>query len=214
MALINIEGPDGSGKDAVADACAKRIGDIERLNFPNDNSPSGKLIRDYLKGEWAAYSRPSLSARPAISALAFQSLQLTNRMEVFDRLMRAQSAGSMGEHLIIARYWQSGWVYGQLDGLDGDYLERLHSGLPSPTVNILLRTTAETCMARRAKRDGAVAPERYEGKMAKTLDIVRLYNELWQRYQSLATWRVVDAEQPLDDVVEDVLEHIEATCGI
>ena len=137
------------------------------------------------------------------SALAFQALQIANRMELMPRLRAAQRSGS---NLVLARYWQSGWVYGQLDGLPAAWLHGAHADMVQPDLNVLLNAPAEACMERRASRDGALAPERYEGKLDFTRKVVDLYRDLWRGFAPLDSWRVIDALRPFADVVADIVE--------
>ncbi|HSC13513.1 MAG TPA: hypothetical protein VLI71_00245, partial [Gammaproteobacteria bacterium] len=147
-------------------------------------------------------------------ALAFQALQVANRMELMPRLVEAAAlsqTGRDGHDLVLCRYWQSAWVYGQLDGLPAEFLERVHSAMVQPDVNVLLDASPETCMARRERRDGAGKAERYEGRLDRTRKIVELYRALWHReapFKRSGRWVVIEAEQPIEGVIRDVLTAI------
>lgn len=209
MSLIVIEGPDCSGKNTVADALARQLG-AKRLDFPDrTNTVTGPLIDGYLKRRWRVECREadgSYSGKKAddlAGALAFQALQVTNRMEHFWALSAAKQSAT--EHLVLVRYWQSGWVYGQLDGLDPVFLRGVHRGLPQPDLNILLDVSAEECERRRAARDGAKAPEIYEGKLAFTRRVIDLYRACWaEGARTGIGWIVVDAARPAAEVVETI----------
>lgn len=202
--LIAIEGADGCGKDSVADAVAKVMG-AERLNFPNDDGVTGPMIREYLARRWAVWCEGDLgpcSPEPALSALAFQALQVANRMEVMGRIRRA-------EHMVLARYWQSGYVYGALDGLDPDWLLAVHECMEQADINILLDLDAEAALERQGDRGETL--ERYEGKIEFTRKVVDGYRDLWEADIMMSApgwWRVVDASQPLDVVVASVLKIV------
>jgi thymidylate kinase len=167
--LIVIEGCDGSGKSTVAENMAQRLG-CRVLSFPNDAGVTGPMIRSYLRQEWwihRAFDSEGNDCRnlqypfrPPVDcvgdALVFQALHIANRMEVMPKL-QAAAADYTPYHavnLILARYWQSGWVYGQLDGLDPQWLRDVHQGMAQPTLNILLDLDPQTAMKRRADRDG------------------------------------------------------------
>lgn len=205
MSLIAVCGVDGCGKDSVADAVAKAIG-ADRLNFPDRRSITGKAIDRYLRGEWAVCAPFNAGAGVVdqpLSALSMQALALANRLEQWPALSSA--AGSRDRHLVLARYFPSGWVYGQLDGLDRKWIDLVNAPFPQPDLCVLLDAAPETCMARRAARDGkATAPERYEGKLDRTRKIVSLYRELWG--EGRRGFMVVDAEQPIESVVARVVE--------
>lgn len=222
------EGPDGCGKDSVANLVAKhlevangRLAPV-RLNFPNDNGYTGPMIRSYLRKAWHVSVKSHWDSKEEkgdfelntfddeASALAFQALQVANRMEVMPML--ARSASSFTYHTVMARYWQSAWVYGQLDGLDEAFLTNVHAAMAPGNYNFLLDVPAEVCMERRARRDGALPPERYEGKLEATKRIVDLYRDCWGKFgvpKENELWVVIDATQPLEKVVRDVLGAID-----
>lgn len=214
--FVSIEGSDGCGKDTIAAELAKRMKDeVEVINFPNDDAVTGPMIRDYLSRRWSVVSSDA-SLQPGKgqvaqdiqrSALAFQALQVTNRMELMPKLINA--AGNATQHVIAVRYWQSAWVYGQLDGLDPEWLHHLHSTMVQPVLNVLLDIDAETSMARRAARDGDKNPERYEGKLKFTEQVVDLYRALWKSQESpYGSYIKVDATQSIGYIVQEILERM------
>jgi len=204
--LIAIEGCDGAGKSTVAAELAKRLnGSV--ISFPNDAGVTGPMIRSYLKsnwkvhfdnggGVWCGKSEPWMLKS---DALAFQALQIANRMEVMDRL---QIATTRKPDIVLARYWQSAWVYGQLDGLDPDWLRMVHQTMAQPTLNILLDLDPIVALQRRADRDGKLPPERYEGKLSVTTKVANLYRTLWEQERK-DYWFVVDANQAFEKVCGD-----------
>lgn len=215
MSLFVFEGGDGCGKDSVANAVAEKIG-ARRLNFPNDNGYTGPAIRSYLRREWAVckpYNEGAGVVDSHLSALAFQALQLSNRMEVMDIL--AQSEGSATRHHVLVRYLASGLVYGQLDGLPLEWLISIHRTVVRPQIHFLLDVSPEEVMRRRAARDGVLTPERYEGKLDLTKKVVELYRELWANppkmhfegaeYKDYSQWIVLDAMRPLNEVIQEAL---------
>ena len=208
--LIAIEGVDGCGKTSVAEELARRL-KAEVIPFPNDAGVTGPIIRQYLKGEWAIckpFNERAGVVEPHLGALAFQALQVMNRMEYMPRLMDAGLSEPEGPRIILARYWQSGWVYGGLDGLDRDWLARVHETMAEPHLTLLLDITPEEAMRRRAARDGELAPERYEGKRDFVARVVESYRELWKQHEGNGTWDVIDAMRPFSDVVTNCYERI------
>jgi thymidylate kinase len=216
--LVVVEGIDGSGKSSVVEALSSVTG-IPHMSFPNDAGYTGPMIRSYLRKEWLVEPQPRktpegfpLASAPLdaeASALAFQALQVANRMEVMPRLQQARLCPYSKESMILARYWQSGWVYGKLDGLDPDWLIRVHAGMAQAHVNILLDLPAEEAMRRRAARDGELPCERYEGRRDFTEKVAALYRELWNRPDpSEGEWVIVNANQPLHAVMTDCLAAI------
>lgn len=196
--LICIEGPDGSGKTTVAKRAAEHLVGAEYLRFPRYGSKTGQLIKAYLNHGWELRANPSLAVENVAEARAFQALQVCNRLEVIDDLRAA--AGSATTHLVLDRYWPSGWVYGQLDGLETAWLDQVHRTLPSLDLAVLLDLPAEETVRRRVERDGATA-ERYEALPLDRHRRVRiLYLRLWAR--SGPWWRIVDATESPDEVFD------------
>jgi len=214
--IVCIEGADGSGKSVVAHEVGKALGGCDVISFPNDAARTGPLIRSYLRREWVIADRlgERLGGGPvndhAAGALAFQALQIANRMELMPRLLDAKKRNI---DLVLCRYQQSAWVYGQLDGLPRDWLELVHEAMVQPDANILLDASPKTCVDRRQARDGVTAPERYEGRLELVGQIVASYRDLWRaaidRRKASESWFIVDAERPLDEVIASVLGAIE-----
>jgi len=208
--LIVLEGADGCGKSTLGRAVAKAIkGDV--LEFPDDNAVTGPLIRSYLRKEWyVAKRRPEASLDDKAGALAFQALQVTNRMEHMERIAKAKE--SLTDHLVLVRYWQSAWVYGQLDGLDPKWLVQIHAGMVQADLNILLHLDAKESMRRRAARDGNKAPERYEGVAEFTQKVIDLYVKLWHSaggiQKHLDIWRIIDVRKPIQNVSAEVTAEV------
>ena len=218
--IIVLEGYDGCGKSSVGVALAQELGAL-LIEFPSDEgTETGPVIRSYLRKEWhvALGDRSSHETVVAddIGALVFQSLQIVNRLERLPDILEAVKAG---RHVVLVRYWQSGWVYGQLDGLDGGWLRNIHKSLPQASINILLDVRAETAMARRAARDGDLPPERYEGKLDTAQKVTSLYHQLWllgeqhwllgEQHCYPGVWMQVDADgSSLNDVIALVKEQV------
>jgi thymidylate kinase len=209
--IVVLEGHDGCGKSSVGKYIANAL-NAEFVEFPNDNGLTGPMIRDYLKQRWEI---KSLDATPAPergkvaldaqrSALAFQALQIANRWETFPTLDQSKD-------WVFVRYWQSGWVYGGMDGIDSDWLLKVHEGMPQGDVNILLDTTIETSMKRREARDGATPPERYEGKRDFGAKVWDRYRALWdmQGREGRGRWHTVNAENPFKEVINEVCDILD-----
>ena len=212
--LVVIEGADGAGKTSVGKVVAEAL-KAKLIHFPNDEGETGPLIRSYLRKEWAVMRHDEEMHYHGVSelddqgsALAFQSLHVANRMERMAELNLCVGAATF--HAVAVRYWQSGWVYGQLDGLDRRWLMEVHAGMAKPDVNILLDVEAHVGLQRQQDRDGGKV-ERYEGQIEFCQNVVRLYRELWKdvtlrqpflRPNSVdGGWPVVDARKSLNDVL-------------
>jgi thymidylate kinase len=177
--IICLEGIDGCGKTTQAQALATAL-DGRVIAFPDYTSESGTLIHANLAGYWRA------DADPRVNALVLQSLMLTNRMEHAPAI----AATPPDQHVVFARYWPSGIVYGGADGLDHEWLLRIHAHLPPADLWILLDVDAEQSAERRPDRR-----DRYEAQPGLMADVARRYREFWaeMRVYHGDAWRVVDA---------------------
>jgi len=179
--LFVLEGIDGCGKNTVAELLARRFGG-KVLGFPAADTVTGFAIRQYLAG----------IEHEAHGPLAFQALQLVNRIEYFDTLANPPVP------LVLVRYWQSGVVYGSMDGLDREFLIRIHEVLPQAHFNVLLDlpvTEADSRLAGRTTKEIYEVPE----KMQRA---ATLYRELWAEHNH--TWPVIDATQSVDLIVDQL----------
>jgi dTMP kinase len=196
--LIVVEGVDGSGKTTASKALAARLG-VDWQCFPDRTTPIGKVIDGYLKHEWAAgFDNLATDEEDEhLNALVFQGLQFANRLEHLDRLRQTPHRS-----LVLDRYWQSGYAYGKLDGLDGDYLIRASQNLPQATLNILLDLPPLES-AKRMKARGA-PPEHYENE--GVLHKLRsYYQEVWgwgRCEQGERYWKVVNAMGSKEELQE------------
>ena len=145
--IVVIDGPDGVGKTTVSQELKERISKIHNallIEFPSKLAPrSHDLIREFLASNRmldTSDSIMSLSRLEVEQAIVLQSLFLANRIELIPLLKEEDAKGT---YVICSRYWQSGWVYGQIDGLDGDWLEAIQNVLPPAHLNILLTATMD-----------------------------------------------------------------------
>lgn len=180
--LVVIEGPNGVGKTTVVEALTKRFSETRVVAFPNDSTLTGPLIRSYLREEWeltGRYKRKSVE-----EAMVFQCLQVVNRLELLPVLVFGRDREDVV--MMLPRYWQSGWVYGQLDGLPAKWLSHIHQCLPQAQLNILLSAPLQVCAQRRQERDGDL--DRYEDPELLEREY-QLYHQLWDDHPE---WLVVD----------------------
>jgi dTMP kinase len=195
--ILVLEGLDGCGKSTVMDALAERM-NASTLVFPHDDSVTGKVIREYLRQEWHATNAHA-------EALAFQALQTVNRLECFPILKHYED--NLKADLILCRYWQSGWVYGQMDGLDPVFLEHIHQPMPKPYLNVLLQVPPDVAWRRVQQRKGVTELYETPHKIEEAAD---LYNALWASRAGDAQWIIIDATRPLAEVVDEICA--EAKC--
>lgn len=240
--LIEVEGIDGAGKAKQADLLAKKI-DALVFPFPNYKTETGQAILGNLQLKWEAAQisyrtvyrsfEAALGGSPAeeavhaadplLNAMVLQALQLANRYEIADEIYEQLESG---RHVVLDRYWPSGYVYGVCDGLDATWLRRIHSSLPVPDVMFLLDVPPEESVRRRPERR-----DRYEkdGLMGRRREIyLSLWNEQMKPVHDFTcpapedrcdcdtkTWRIIDGLGTPEEVHERILKvmHLPQVCG-
>jgi dTMP kinase len=189
--FVTLEGPDGSGKSTASKALAGWM-EAEWRCFPDRRTPIGTLIDAHLKKQWSAVhlnggSDVLGSDSLKTDALMFQALQLANRAEVMPDILATLRSG---KSVVCDRYWGSGFAYGVADGLDADYMLKIHRLLPEPSLNILLDVSSEVSMQRLKDRGGLA--ERYEGQLDFAATVAKNYRTLWAMKKNDPRWVIVD----------------------
>lgn len=153
--FIALESIDAGGKHTQSKLLAEKLNAL-LISFPRDETEIGKLIRAKLKGEW--YAARSTVFRPGMStaymdaqadAIVLQALFTFDRYDAAPEIVDALDSG---KNVVADRYWGSGLVYGESDGLDRGMLERVHEYLPQPDVWVLLDVPVEESFRRRPAR--------------------------------------------------------------
>jgi thymidylate kinase len=212
--LIAIEGIDACGKSLQQARLADAVG-ASKMKFPNYGTPTGALILKLLKGERELHTPAEVEGRFGAAqecaapdereqALVLQSLMTVNRYEVTSFM-----TGTLNERaLVLDRYFASGLVYGEADGLPPPWLYAVHHCLPKPDLYILLDISVEESFRRRPVREDA-----YEANRDR-LEAARLgYLDLWSRAPEMISWqgnpvRWVQANGMLDpDLLHAGLMH-------
>jgi dTMP kinase len=201
MMIVCIEGIDACGKDTQSHLLAERLG-CESIRFPDYESPTGILINQHLHSKWAAKQNLGGHGDHLIDAMVFQSLMLTNRMEAAARIHRYRMEQ---KNLVLNRYWPSGVVYGQADGLNVDWLLQVHVMLPQAHHYVLIDIPAEVSTMRRPERR-----DRYEMQPGLMEIVASGYLELWSRMHDahMSAWHMVDGTKKSDQVHEAICDAI------
>ncbi len=181
--FIVIEGPDGCGKSSHSARLKDRL-DAKFFKFPNKDSLSGKLIYSHLEEKWRAESDEATTSKQELNATVFQALQVLNRAELATDIIKAELSGNV----VVDRYWPSGYAYGVADGLDGDYLVKIHEILPNPDLFILLDIDINDSIERRPERR-----DRYEADIGFMERVMKNYRTLWNLKLFPSEWVVVNA---------------------
>lgn len=211
--FVTIEGTDASGKNTQSEVLQRHLGG-SLISFPAYDTTIGELIDRHLKKKWRCgfggeefLSQP-IDATHRLNALVFQSLHVTNRLEVSERIRRNLEQGTP---VIADRYWPSGWVYGAADGLDKYWLEEVHKPLIQPDLFILIDIDVEESFKRRPERR-----DRYEADKPFLTKVIELYRELWRSMENRThqrgkgvKWVVVDGKRARSTVEFDIQRIVE-----
>jgi thymidylate kinase len=195
--LVAIEGIDGSGKTALAQAVVNQLAPLATFQkFPDYTTEIGKRILHMLNAD-----------PEHIDPWVLQALQVVNRVELLTKL-RSQKL------TICDRYNASGLVYGAEDGLDVPVLETLQTVLPRPAFNILLWVPPAKCYERVSWR---VQDNQYgQRSLARMVSLAERYSRLWAQKQAelpsdgTAWMTITPGERTVEESAAEVVRLLRA----
>ena len=95
------------------------------------------------------------------------------------------------------RYYQSNWVYGLVNGMKLDWLEKLDSGLPKADLVIVLDVSQQESFKRKkTNRD----------KFEKNKSFYKKISETYKTLAIKKRWIIVDSTRTKDKVHEDIMK--------
>lgn len=201
--LIIFEGCDAVGKATQSLRLKERFersgATTELYSFPRYKTEVGKTILRHLLGEVALVCEPD-GTRASEDALIFQGLQLMDKM---DAACDIENHLGLGRVVICDRWWQSAYAFGAADGLDEDWLVRIHSTLPQPWFNIFIDVPPEEALKRRPE-----ARDRYERDREKQKVVRANYEKLWTN--AGVDYVKIDGLGTQDEVHERIWQALEA----
>ncbi len=190
--FIVIEGIDGCGKSSVAAKVAESLGDDAVLTREPTDSWIGKAVREGEKGE----------ASPYLDALLFMADRAQHTLEVAKLI-------EDGKTVVCDRYYHSTVAYQtahlRLCSLGDNFHWLLDANMRisiHPDITFLLLVDPETAFRRIGGRGWT---SRFE-QMDFLRDVQDNYRRLAWSDDSIVQ---VDADAPLEDVVEEVMGTIE-----
>lgn len=214
--LIVIDGGDGSGKTVQSELLVERLRkeseDVHTISFPRYETPTGKVVKDYLKGKWGDPTK--VPAREASMLYAYDR-QAAHREGAFDAL-------DQGVHMVANRYVASnmGHQGSKLANPDSrknffawnDKLEHEFLGIPRPDINVILHVPPEVSMRLIAERgeetDGHENLEHLKQAEATYLELARTF-------PGFVLIECVDDDGNLrsrEDIHELIWPHVERLC--
>jgi thymidylate kinase len=204
--LIALEGADCVGKTTLMDALALAIEKaldrkVMLLAFPSTGI-AGSLARECM-----AMPPGWNEIAPAFgrNALAY-IIQCLMNADRYNRVGQIQGHIRKGGIVLVSRWTMSAEVYGELDGIDGLWLQRTQQMLPAPDLTLLLDADVATASARQKERRRP--PDIYEFPDFQERVIER-YHFLWQhRAVNTVAWARLDARQSLGALTIEALAAI------
>jgi dTMP kinase len=194
--FVTLEGPEGAGKSTVLRALASRVEAIGLEVVVTREPGSGRI---------GAHIRELLLMGEPMEARTELFLFLADRTEHLSRVVRPALA--RGAMVLCDRYADSTIVYqGYGRGLDRDHLVELNAFATDghrPDLTLLLDLDPVVGLARLAERDRLDRePIAFHRRVREGF--------LAEAARDEDRWRVIDAERPLDEVVERAWHALEA----
>ena len=216
--IIVIEGTDCSGKDTqttlLVQNLKKQGHKIERLSFPDYDTPTGKIVGGPYLGrsnmEESYFPEGAEAVDPKVSALYYAADRRYNRQRILDYL-------NDGIDVVLDRYVESNMghqggkifdkeerldLYKKLEVLEYDFLE-----LPKPDVTIFLyvpyKKVAELMKGRSSTDSNKKSPLHIRNAEKAYLELVELHN-----YKKIDC---VDKKNKLRDILDiqdEILEIV------
>lgn len=202
--FITFEGIEGSGKSSVISAVAKFLSE-KGCPVIQTREPGGSKLGQEIR-------RILLQSSPAPCHIAELLLFAADRAQHIAQVIRP--ALESGTAVLSDRYADSTLAYqGYARGVSLDMLKKLHTIATmdlTPQMTLLLDLPVQTGLERAALRRGEdqASWTRFE---AETLDF---HNAVRNGFLSLAKnnperFRVIDASQPLAEVISQAISHVE-----
>jgi dTMP kinase len=196
--MVVIEGTDASGKATQSKLLADRLG-ARRFSFPNYETPMGKAILRHLKG-LIEVTEGHGDHTASEDALIFQAMCLANKCEMLPEMWRLP----ITQDIVCDRWWPSSVAYGKADGLDGEWLRKIHQGLQgNDVVYIFLDVPDDEALRRRPK-----ARDRYEENREKQRQVRENYQQLWAAHAADSGWYVVNGVGLVGEIHEEIYECV------
>lgn len=212
--LMCLEGLDAAGKNSQAKRLVEKFDSIGRnavvMSFPRYETVVGKAIRRHLLGElFVGEVQPTGGyALAAEDPLAFQCLMLADKM---DAALDIEAHIFAGRVVICDRWTPSAICFGEADGVDAHWLQRVQEVLPHPALHVFIDVPEDEALRRRPEMR-----DRYEKDREKQKVIRQNYKTLWEAgaEEDPEEWVVVDGVGTVDEVTERIWKHVLHALGL
>lgn len=204
-ALVAFCGLDGSGKTTQVSLLAENLRAVTPVSVfrpVTDSLRSDRTITDYLDGRLPPDQLYDMVAELALFAAADCFRQM--RVAILPRLQA-------GDVVLCDRYVYSAYARALARGMDDhEWLCQLNRYLPEPDLTIYLDVRPEVALRRIRARDHAPRWEELDPTRITTARSAFVEQPWGQR----ETYRIVDAERPVDEVAASVRQLVAATLRI
>lgn len=206
--IVSLVGSDGAGKSTVTRLVAQRFDDggmsaerVDRWDIVNNSAyPATRFMKPDIPD-----TRLCVAEMPNTTRFLFLMWSISHAL-----LGRVPEAIRSDTVMLLDGYWMKHAASEIVYGLDQSWAEGVVSALPVPEQTIYLRLSPERAWERKVGRDVVPYECGMDPECARESFLVhqeRLLSVLdgWaERYG----WLTVDAEEPLDDVVERVVTKV------
>lgn len=209
--IVALEGIDGAGK---SEQCMRLANVLHAVTMPcpTNDRLTYRLIRGHLACYWSA--QPAVGSEGVslgedevalLNAQVFQALMIANRAS----MVGAIATQALQQHVVLDRYWPSGYAYGSAGGMDGSMLISVSACLPQPDIFLLLDLPVEVALER-LRQSGRQLDRNETAQVGAFLERVAMhYRHLWATARSLTgpgafartrRWEVIDGSRSPDEV--------------
>lgn len=191
MKIIAIEGLDKSGKHTQSNMLVdflRQMGyKVEKSEFHRYDTPTGKLIRDWLYGEYDVDQH-------TIELIMAADKQAQQKW--FEEL---EEQGV--DFLVLDRYTGSQMVYSKANSINSVWADNLQTFMRKPDLEIFIDITAEESMKRKGKHG---ENDRYESDL-------KLLNNVRGLFINRANYKV-DGMRSIEEIYNDITWLVEQVC--
>ena len=215
--LIAIEGIDAAGKGTQSKLLAERL-KAKLFSFPAYGTSIGQLIGAHLQKKWSAVGPMKCTCDDFCDEiclahygdpLVFQALMTMNRYEMAGKIKAELDSG---RSVVCDRYYMSGVVYAEVDGINPNYVYNNLSGfLPRPEIQLLLDIPVSEMVRRRPE-----SRDRYESDLPGMEQRAAAYRRWWLMLSStLGTeqFELIDGVGTIEQVQNRICKAIARNRG-
>lgn len=194
MKIIAFEGIDKSGKRTQSELLARELSErgysVVHSEFHRYDTPTGKIIRQFLDGEYKA------------PQIAIECIMAADKYAQLDWFKELEEQGT--DVLILDRYILSQMVYAKSQDVDIDFMCELLELLPAPSFEFFLDVSVEESMARKGQHGENDLYERDHAFLTKVRENYKRYFRLNKGDGKTA---IIKAERPELEIHQDIVKQ-------